>query len=89
MSTKNSKKFKSLKRDILFHNIDSQKSYNRITSNKKHRVKMHHCSSCGYRINRKFSLNSNMNIKINKQTIKILNKKLRKQKTKKLKKKVF
>ena len=68
MPTNNSKTRRTLKKTIAWNNIDSQKSYNRITSNKKHRVMMRHCSSCGWRINHKFSLNSNMNIKIKKQS---------------------
>jgi hypothetical protein len=72
MPTNNSKKSKS--KSIVWNNIDSEKSYNKITSNKKHRVMMRHCSSCGWRIRNKFSLNSNMNIKIKKLSRKIKNK---------------
>ncbi len=59
-------KFSTLKKNIEWNNINSEKSYNKITSKKKNRVIMHHCSSCGYRIRHNFSLNSNMNIKIKK-----------------------
>ncbi len=81
MSTNNSNKMKSKSKSksMVWNNINSEKSYNKITSNKKHRVIMRHCSSCGWRIRNKFSLNSNMNIKIKKyqkKSKKIKNKKI-------------
>lgn len=63
MPTNKSKTIRTLKNNRSWNNFDSQKSYNRITSNKKHRVIMRHCSSCGWRLRYKYSLNSNMNIK--------------------------
>ena len=57
--------------------IDKSSSYNTITPNKKHRIIKHHCSSCGWRLKRKFSLKSHNNL-LKKDKIKTKTKKQKK-----------
>lgn len=49
----------------------NSKSYSKITTKKKHKIYVRSCSSCGYRIRNKWSINSKLNPIIRKKNKKI------------------
>ncbi len=48
--------------------------YTKITTKKKHKIYVRHCSSCGYRIINKWSLNSKLKTLLRKKNKKVIKK---------------